>query len=151
MRWLVAARALVSKLPRRCELLPQRAGRPAHARGLPGAGIRGTEGSLTAVVVYGIGLLALVALVMRARVLAARRAGVRLRQRGWLPALLVGAVSAFVGIPWTPLPIAEPAAPTPAVHRTGPLVAATTGLALLALTALLEIVPWGACSAWPRS
>jgi hypothetical protein len=139
-RWLAAAGALLSKLPRAAaSFAPSALAVLVTLAVFLVPAIRGTEGSLTNVIVFGTGLLALVALIMRARVLAARRARVRLRQRGWRPALLVGAVSAVAGVPWTPLPVAEPAAPMPAVHRTGPIVAALTGLALLALTALLDV------------
>jgi len=139
-RWLAAARALLSKLPRAAASFSPSALAVLVTLAVflvPAA--RGSEGSRTAVVVFGVGLLALVVLIMRARVLAARRTGVRLRQRGWRPALLVGCVSAFAGIPWAPLPVAEPDAPAPAVHRIGPITAALAGLALLALSMLFDV------------
>jgi tetratricopeptide (TPR) repeat protein len=139
-RWLAAARALLSKLPRAAaSFSPSALAVLVTLAVFLVPAIRGNEGSLTAVGAFGVGLLVLVVLVMRARVLAARRAGVRLRQRSWRPALLVGVASAFVGIPWAPMPVAEPSAPAPHVHRAGPIAAALCGLALLALGMLLDV------------
>jgi hypothetical protein len=101
--------------------------------------VHGSDRDAGEIAILALGLLGLVAIVMRVRVLAARAAGVRLRQRSWNPALLVGVVGAAVGIPWAPLPVAEPEEPAPSVHRDGPIAAASIGLALLILNALLQV------------
>jgi hypothetical protein len=72
-------------------------------------------------------------------VLAARQAGVSLRQRGWRPALLVALAGAGLGVPLAPLPVAQTGEPAPLVHRSGPLVAASIGLLLAILGAWLRV------------
>ena len=76
---------------------------------------------------------------MRARQLTARAAGVALEQRTWSPAVAFGAVTAAVGVPWAPLPVARTADPAPAVHWIGPILLAGTALLLLVLAALLQV------------
>ena len=76
---------------------------------------------------------------MRARVLAARRAGVVLRQRGWTPGMIVGLVAAAFGLGWAPLPVAKTDRPAPSIHWIGPIVTGLSALVLLTLGVGLEI------------
>ena len=72
--------------------------------------------------------MALIVIVLRSRVLVARRAGVTMRQRGWTPGIVVGLGAAAAGLGWAPLPVVETDSPAPAVHWIGPVV---TGAAAL--------------------
>jgi tetratricopeptide (TPR) repeat protein len=101
--------------------------------------VRGRELPAAALIPLALGVLVLIAMIARARVLAARRAGVTLRQRSWRPALLVALAGAALGVPWAPLPVADTSNPAPAVHASGPVVAGAAGLVLFVLGAWLHI------------
>ena len=75
--------------------------------------LRSRDRSSTSVLLLGLGVIALVAMVMRSRVLVARQAGVTLRQRGWPPGIAVGLGAAAFGLGWAPLPVAETDRPAP--------------------------------------
>lgn len=99
----------------------------------PGAG-----GAVEALVLMG-GVLALIIIVLRGRSLAARRAGVRVAQRGWTPGIAIGTAAAAFGTAWAPLPVAEPSEPAPEVHWVGPVLTGLAALGLLVLAAWLAI------------
>ena len=95
--------------------------------------------NVTAVVLLVLGTGLLIAVVLRARVLAARRAGVELEQRTWSPAVAFGLVAGALGAPWAPLPVARTSQPNAVVHWVGPLLMCVVGLSLAVLAVLLEI------------
>jgi Tetratricopeptide repeat len=102
--------------------------------------LRARDSSATSVLLVGLGVLALTAMVMRARVLVARREGVTLRQRGWPPGIAIGLlVAAVFGLGWAPLPYCETDRPVPAVNWAGPLVTGLAALVLLSLGVGLEV------------
>ena len=139
-RWLDAARELLSRVPGALTSFAPSAIAIAATLGVfLWPAINGDDDSLAGLALLALGLIALVTLVMRARVLVARRLGVKLSQRGWRPAILVALVAAPIGIPWAPLPIAEPDRPEPRVHLVGPVVSAGVGLVLLILSAWLQV------------
>ena len=139
-RWLEAARTLLARLPAAlASFAPSAIAVVVTVAVLGWPNVHGANLGAGEIAILVLGLLALVAIVMRVRVLAARAAGVRLRQRAWNPALLVGVAGAAVGVPWAPLPVAEPDEPAPSVHRDGPIAAGSIGLALLILNALLQV------------
>ncbi len=138
-KWLEAARDLVARLPRALSSFASAAVAVAATLAVfLWPAFKGDDGAV-GLALLAIGLIALVTMVMRARVLAARRLGVTLRQRGWRPALAVAFAGALAGVPWAPLPVAEPDRPEPRLHLVGPVVAAASGLVLLILGAWLEI------------
>jgi len=101
--------------------------------------LRSGEATLASVLLLGLGVLALVAVVLRSRVLVARRAGITVRQRGWTPGMAVGLGAAAFGLGWAPLPVVESDRPVPAVHWIGPLTMGVAALGLLALGVGLEV------------
>jgi len=101
--------------------------------------LRSGEATRASVMFLGVGVLALVALVVRLRVLVARREGVQARQRGWTPGMAVGLGAAAFGLGWAPLPVVESERPVPAVHWVGPLATGVAALVLLALGVGLEV------------
>ncbi len=95
--------------------------------------LRSQNRSLTSGLLLVIGLMALIVIVLRSRVLVARRAGVTMRQRGWTPGIVVGLGAAAAGLGWAPLPVVETDRPVPAVHWIGPVVTGAVALCLLTL------------------
>ncbi|MDP1847915.1 MAG: hypothetical protein Q8K79_08995 [Solirubrobacteraceae bacterium] len=139
-KWLDAARRVLARLPGALNSFAPAAVAVAVTIGVfLWQAMRDSEDRLAGLALFALGLIALIALVMRARVLVARRLGVTLVQRGWRPAILVALAAAPFGLPWAPLPIAETDRPEPRVHLAGPVVAAATGLVLLILSAWLHV------------
>jgi hypothetical protein len=101
--------------------------------------LRSGEATLASTLFLALGVLALVAIVVRGRVLVARQAGVTVRQRGWTPGMAVGLGAAAFGLGWAPLPVVESDRPVPAVHWVGPLATGVAALVLLALGVGLEV------------
>lgn len=93
----------------------------------------------TALVVYALGVLVLSATVMTVREVIARRAGVALTQRSWLPGILLGLATGAAGFPWAPLPVVETETEDDAgiarVHLAAPVT-----LAVISLLLFLEFV-----------
>ncbi len=139
-RWLELARDFLGRLPR---LLvgfgPAAVAVAATVAVFVWPAVRGHDRGLAGLGPLVVGVLMVVAMIARARVLAARRAGVSLRQRSWRPALLVALAGAALGIPWAPLPVADTGEPAPAVHWSGPLVAGGIGLVLVVLGVALHV------------
>ena len=79
------------------------------------------------VLVLGAGVLALVGVYMRSRIVAGYSTGARVRHYSWLPALAFGTVMAGVGLAFAPVPAAD------TTIRRGPL--RWTPLVLLAVLA----------------
>ncbi|HET9736964.1 MAG TPA: hypothetical protein VFP78_02500 [Solirubrobacteraceae bacterium] len=101
--------------------------------------VRAGGASLASVLLLAAGVGLLIAVAMRARQLVARGAGVELEQRTWGPAVAFGAVTAAVGVPWAPVPVARTRRPAPAVHWIGPILLAGAALVLLVLAAWLQV------------
>jgi hypothetical protein len=95
--------------------------------------------SVMSILLLMLGSLALMTIVWRARLLAARRAGLHLRQRGWTPGIAAAAGATLFGVGWAPLPVATTEHDVRSVHWIGPAVAAVMGIALLALGAWLAV------------
>jgi hypothetical protein len=103
---------------------------------LPGLRAHAAAGDL---LLTGVTAALLVLVVVRGRRAAARAAGAAIRQRAWTPGVLAGLAAAAAGAPWAPLPVVEPASAAKAVHWIGPVLAALTGVVLLALGAWLDV------------
>jgi tetratricopeptide (TPR) repeat protein len=101
--------------------------------------LRSAEVSWTSAVLLLLGVGILIVIVLRSRVLIARRAGVTLRQRGWTPGILAGLVLAGIGLAWAPLPVVETSKPAAAVHWIGPIAAGAAALCLLPLAVAFEL------------
>jgi cellulose synthase operon protein C len=101
--------------------------------------LRSAEASWTSAILLVLGVGILIVIVLRSRVLIARRAGVTLRQRGWTPGILAGLGLALFGLAWAPLPFAETNRPAPAVHWIGPVAAGAAALCLLPLGVAFEV------------
>jgi hypothetical protein len=99
----------------------------------------GPRAGPTEVVVFVVGVLALVGLALRARSWAARQEGVAVRSETWMPGLLLGVGAAAAGLGWAPLPVARTERPARRVHWAAPVAVGAIALVLLALGALLEV------------
>lgn len=116
-KWLDAARTLLARLPRTLASFgPSVLAVAATLAVLGWPTVGQADYGPLGLAFLGLGLLALVAVVMRARVIVARHAGVELRQRAWTPGIVVALAGAVFGLPWAPLPVAESDPPTPNVH-----------------------------------
>lgn len=140
-KWLEAVRDLLARLPRTlASLTPSAVAVAVTVAVFLWPAIRGVSAGASELVLLAAGLLALVALVMRVRALAARAVGAPLRQRGWGPALVLAPIVALAGIQWAPLPVADSGEPPqPRVHLAGPAVAGAAGLVLVVLSAWVEV------------
>jgi hypothetical protein len=102
--------------------------------------LRSPEASLTSAILLVLGVGILIVIVLRSRVLVARRAGVTLRQRGWPPGIVGGlGLAGLLGLAWAPLPVAETSRPATAVHWIGPIATGAAALCLLTLGVALEV------------
>ena len=88
------------------------------------------------VVTAGVVVLALAA--MRARVAAARRAGLIARHRTWGPAVVFGAATA-VFASWAPLPVVHVPRSVPRVHAAAPVALALLSVVLFLEAAALQL------------
>lgn len=138
-RWLELGRDLLARLPQALRFTSA-AGAVLATLAVFGWSLA-SDGvpSVAAVALQLAGIGLLIAIVMRGRAVAARRAGIALRQRGWLPGVAVGIGAAAAGLAWAPLPVAEPDRPAPSVHWIGAVLTGCTALALLVLAALTDV------------
>ena len=84
-------------------------------------------------VVLGVGVLVLLGVYVRSRLVAARRAGTAVRHYTWLPAVGFGAAMTGAGLGFAPVPAAEVPVEHRAVRWAGPVALAGVTLALLVL------------------
>jgi tetratricopeptide (TPR) repeat protein len=98
-----------------------------------------SDASANSVLLLLLGTLALIAIVLRMRMLAARATGVTLRQAGWAPAIIAALAATIAGAAWAPLPVAVTGRESRAVRWIGPLAAAAMGIALVALGSSLAV------------
>jgi tetratricopeptide (TPR) repeat protein len=138
-RWLELVRDLLAKAPQPLRFTSAAAAVVVTLAVFSWSLLRSEGATVTTVMLQLAGLGTLIAIVMRARVLAARRAGVELRQRGWTPGMAVGAGAAAFGLAWAPLPVAQPSKSSSTVHWIGPVLAGCTALVLLVLGALTDV------------
>ncbi|MFC7529775.1 hypothetical protein [Actinoplanes sp. GCM10030250] len=94
--------------------------------------------SVTETMVLALGVSLLATVVLRARALAARRAGAVAEQQSWGPGLAFGAVTAAFA-PWAPLPVTRPASAAPRVHTAAPITVGLIGLLLFLETAAFGV------------
>lgn len=96
-------------------------------------------GGMTAALTLIAGLALLIAAVLGIRVLVARRAGANLHQETWPSGLVFGLGAGAAGFAWVPLPfISTPENHSP-LSRAAPAAAGLIGVALIALTAWLDV------------
>lgn len=95
--------------------------------------------SLMSVILLVLGSLALMVIVWRARLVAARAVGVHLRQSGWAPGIAAAVGATLMGAGWAPLPVATTEGDARVVHWIGPLASALMGVALLVLGTWLGV------------
>ncbi len=138
-RWLSLSRDALARLPRGLSSTAPVLAAAATTAVFLIPLLRAADGSLTSALLLGLGVGALIAIVLRSRVLMARSAGVALRQRGWPPGMLAGLGLSLTGLVWAPLPVAETDRPAPAVHWIGPIATGVVALILLALGVALEV------------
>jgi tetratricopeptide (TPR) repeat protein len=92
-----------------------------------------------ATAVFVLGLLIMIAVVMRARELAATRLHIAVRQETWPPGVAFGLVITLVGAGWSPLPVARATGDATGVHWAGPTVVAALAIVLLVLATWLGV------------
>lgn len=88
---------------------------------------------------YAVGLLIMVAIVMRARVLASNRCGGSLAQQTWAPSVVLSLATGAAGMPLAPLPTATPEPPSTQIHRAAPLTMGVLTTALMIETAWFAV------------
>lgn len=88
---------------------------------------------------FVVGIAVLIALVVRARQLAATRAGVRVHQETWLPGVALGILFGAIGLGWSPLPVARARGRAETVHWAAPVALLLLALALLLLAVWLQV------------
>ncbi len=102
----------------------------------------GPGDSWSSELVFAIGVLILIAVVVRVRQIAAARSQVAITQETWLPGVGFGLVVTLLGLSWAPLPVARSRASgdeSPSVHWAGPTVIAILALTLLLLATWLGV------------
>jgi hypothetical protein len=92
-----------------------------------------------AVLVFAVGLLILIAVVMRVRDLAASREHIAVKQETWPPGVAFGLVVTLVGAGWSPLPVARAPGKATGVHWAGPLAIGILAIVLLVLATWLNV------------
>ncbi|MDX6665765.1 MAG: hypothetical protein QOG68_1971, partial [Solirubrobacteraceae bacterium] len=90
-------------------------------------------------VAFAVGVLILIAVVMRVRQLAARHSRLALHQETWPPALAFGLVVTLAGAGWSPLPVARTPGDARGVHWAGPTAVAALAIVLLVLATWLGV------------
>ncbi|HWC85903.1 MAG TPA: hypothetical protein VG388_05165 [Solirubrobacteraceae bacterium] len=88
---------------------------------------------------FALGVLVLIAVVMRVRQLAAAHSHLSLRQETWPPAVAFGLVLTLVGAGWSPLPVARAPGEARDVHWAGPTAVAALAIILLVLATWLGV------------
>jgi len=92
-----------------------------------------------ATAVFAIGVLILIAVVMRVRELAAMHERISLRQETLPPALAFGLVVTLVGAGWSPLPVARAPGKATDIHWAGPTAVGILAIVLLLLATWLAV------------
>jgi cellulose synthase operon protein C len=100
---------------------------------------RHLTGRTTEVMGYGIGVLLVACVAVRARSVVSRRRGSTAPQATWGPGLLFGVATGAAGLPWAPLPTISPSPHDVRLHWTAPAALALLGLPLLLEAALLAV------------
>ncbi|MBI5104770.1 MAG: hypothetical protein HZB46_07275 [Solirubrobacterales bacterium] len=98
-----------------------------------------TGGGATATLTLVAGLALLIAAVLGARILVARRAGADLHQATWPSGLLFGLGAGAAGFAWVPLPFVRAPEDEARLRRAAPAAAGLLAVALVGLTAWLDI------------
>jgi tetratricopeptide (TPR) repeat protein len=86
--------------------------------------------TVTATVLYPVGLLVLAATAVSARDMVARRTGTVAPQRSWAPGIVVAVATGAAGYPWAPLPVVDTGEKGLRVHLAAPLTLAAVALVL---------------------
>jgi cellulose synthase operon protein C len=92
-----------------------------------------------ATAVFAIGVLILIAVVLRVRVLAATHEHISLRQETFPPAVAFGLMVTLVGAGWSPLPVARAPGKATDIHWAGPTAVGTLAIVLLVLATWLGV------------
>jgi len=88
---------------------------------------------------FVVGIAILLALVVRARQIAARRAHVQVHQETWLPGVALGVGFGAFGLGWSPLPVARARGQAETVHWAAPVALLLVAIALLLLAVWLQV------------
>ena len=96
-------------------------------------------GSPTDIAAYALGVLALTAAAICARIAVARRTKVTATQISWLPGLAFGLGTGAIGLPWAPLPVVKTDTESTRVHLAAPLTLAGLSLVLFVESASLGV------------
>jgi cellulose synthase operon protein C len=92
-----------------------------------------------ATAVFAIGVLILIAVVVRVRVLAATHEHISLRQETFPPAVAFGLVVTLLGAGWSPLPVARAPGKATDIHWAGPTAVGALAIVLLVLATWLGV------------
>lgn len=95
--------------------------------------------SLSERVLLAVAALLLVGVYVRARVVWSRMHRVEIEHRTWPAALALAAITASVGVGWTPMPVAEPQRSVRRFHVVGPIAVGAVAILLLLAGRLTEV------------
>jgi cellulose synthase operon protein C len=99
----------------------------------------GTTDGWAATAAFAIGVLILIAVVIRVRQLAATREHITLHQETWPPAIAFGLVVTLIGAGWSPLPVARAPGNATRIHWAGPTAVGMLAIVLLGLATWLNV------------
>jgi hypothetical protein len=100
------------------------------------------------VVLLAAGLLLLVAVLVRARHIAADRSSAHLRHYGWAPSLALGVGATAAGLGWAPVPVSEPDRPLRRLQWLAPAVLVAVATVALILGHTTEVPVTRAFASW---
>jgi tetratricopeptide (TPR) repeat protein len=138
-RWLEPVSRVVSRVPLLGRLSAPALGVVAALAILAWKLIHESGGGTTAALTLVAGLALLIAAVLGIRVLVARRAGADLHQATWPSGLVFGLGAGAAGFAWVPLPFVRAPEDDARLRRAAPAAAGLIGVALIVLTAWLDV------------
>jgi tetratricopeptide (TPR) repeat protein len=103
------------------------------------ATLRDVSGRGTEQVAYGLGILVVAVVAVRARMAVARRADVSAVQETWAPGVVLGMATGAAGLPWAPLPVVRTSDEGRRVHWAAPVALALLGIVLFIEAAWLPV------------
>ncbi|HET9737901.1 MAG TPA: tetratricopeptide repeat protein [Solirubrobacteraceae bacterium] len=138
-RWLEPASRVLARVPLIGRLTAPALGIAAALAILTWTLARESGGGTATALTLLAGLALLVAAILGTRVLVARRAGAYVRQATWPPGLVFGLGAGAAGFAWVPLPAVTTPEEDVRLRRAAPAAAGLIGVALIALTAWLDV------------
>jgi hypothetical protein len=138
-RWLEPVSRVLSRMPLLGRLSAPALGAVAALGILAWKLTHDSGGGATAGLALIAGLVLLIACVLGSRILVARRVGAELHQATWPSGLIFGLGAGAAGFAWVPLPFIRTSENDARLSRAAPAAAGVIAVALIAMTAWLDI------------